>query len=72
MHKKIEKGEYRTLEQLKHQYEIEKELANILRTAPPKKRLHLYSSLYDEFYRRVWHHPDVNQKSNSESNIKKI
>ncbi|MFL5657745.1 MAG: polysaccharide deacetylase family protein [Ktedonobacteraceae bacterium] len=46
-------GEYRTLEQLKEHYEIEKELATRLRESSREERRALYASLYDELFRRV-------------------
>src|SRR6266849_6599055 len=47
------KGEYRTSEQLKEHYEIEKELATRLRVSSREERRTLYASLYDELFRRV-------------------
>lgn len=47
------KGEYRTSEQLKEHYEIEKELATRLRVSSREERRTLYTSLYDELFRRV-------------------
>lgn len=70
---KQEKGEHRTVEQLKEQYEIEKELASRLRNASrQERRRFLYSSLYDEFYRRVPQHPHLTRKSSSEDQIKAV
>jgi len=56
----------RTLEQLKEQYEIEKELARTLRTAPREERRNLYTTVYNELYRRVPHHPQLARKVDSE------
>ncbi|PYP71947.1 MAG: class I SAM-dependent methyltransferase [Gemmatimonadetes bacterium] len=53
----------RTAQQLREQYEIEKQLADRLRTAPRQERRHLYASAYDELYQRVPHHPQLTQKS---------
>ena len=55
--------ESRTYDQLKDQYEIEKELAERLRNAGKEERKHLYTALYDEYFRRVPHHPQITQKS---------
>lgn len=55
-------GENRTMKQLKEHYEIEKELANRLRNANREERGYLYSSLYDELYRRVPLHPQLTRK----------
>ena len=60
---KLPSYETRTQEQIREHYEIEKELANRLRRAPQKERHHLYSSLYDELYRRVPLHPQLTRKS---------
>lgn len=54
---KIPPSETRTLEQLREQYEVEKELANKLRAASRTERQKLYSAVYDELFRRVPHHP---------------
>lgn len=63
MNQRIIKSEYGTPERIRLHYEIEKDLANRLRKASKKERRHLYSSLYDELYRRVPHHPQLTQKS---------
>lgn len=55
----------RTLEQLQEHYEIEKKLANILRNANREERRYLYNVLYDELFRQVPHHPQLNLKTNS-------
>jgi SAM-dependent methyltransferase len=55
--------ENRTIEQLREQYEIEKELADRLRSGSRQERRHLYSLLYDELYRRVPHHPQLTHKA---------
>jgi SAM-dependent methyltransferase len=46
-------GESRTPDELYRDYEITKELAERLRHATKEERAHLYSSLYDEQYRRI-------------------
>jgi len=53
----------RTLEQVKEQYVIEKELALRLRNATKKERRYLYTTLYDELFRRVPHHPQLTRKA---------
>src|SRR5215210_8330031 len=63
MLRKRVKGENRTIGQLREHYEVEKELALKLRYATRQERRHLYSSLYDELYRRVPHHPQVTTKT---------
>jgi len=56
--------ETRSSEQLRQHYEVERELADRLRKAPPKERVGLYSILYDELYRRVPLHPRLTRKTN--------
>lgn len=63
MRQRPPKGEKRTLEQIREHYIIEKELADKLRHAPRQERRYLYSSLYDELYRRVPLHPQLTRKS---------
>ena len=60
------KNGQRTPEQLREHYEIEKELASRLRDAPKAERRLLYSSLYDELFRRVPLHPQLTQKRSPE------
>jgi len=60
------RNESRTPEQLREHYEIEKELASRLRDASRQERRHLYSSVYDELYRRVTHHPQLTRKTSPE------
>ena len=49
----------RTAEQLREQYEIEKELGDRLRHARRDERAALYSQVYDELFRRVPKHPQL-------------
>jgi SAM-dependent methyltransferase len=58
-------GDDRTMEQIREHYEIEKELANRLRNASRQERRYLYSSLYDELFKRVPHHPMLTRKYSS-------
>jgi SAM-dependent methyltransferase len=55
--------ESRTMAQLREHYEIERGLADRLRSAPKEDRRTLYSSLYDEMYRRVPLHPQLTRKA---------
>lgn len=64
--------EKRTFEQIKEHYEIEKELANRLSMASKEERKHLYSSLYDELFRKVPLHPQLVQKDSSELSKKSV
>ncbi len=57
------KSGQRTTEQLREHYLIERELAGRLRNASREERRLLYSTLYDELYRRVPLHPQLTRKS---------
>ena len=59
-------SEKRTPNQLREHYEIERKLANKLLNASKEERGLLYSTLYDELYRRVPNHPQLTRK---ESNL---
>jgi SAM-dependent methyltransferase len=60
------KHERRSAAQLREQYEIEKSLAARLRTASRADRRELYSSAYDELFRRVPHHSQLTKKASVE------
>jgi SAM-dependent methyltransferase len=49
----------RSAEQIRNHYLIEKELAAQLRSATKENRRQLYTSLYDELFRRVPDHPQI-------------
>jgi SAM-dependent methyltransferase len=49
----------RSEERLRAHWEIERELANRLRTASREERTTLYGTVYDELFRRVPDHPQV-------------
>ncbi len=66
------KDEARTPEQIKEHYDIERELATKLKNAPRKERRHLYSSLYDELYKRVPHHPQLTGKISGEAKRQEV
>ena len=53
----------RSREALREHYLIERELADRLRAAPRGDRLTLYRSVYDELFRRVPQHPQLQAKS---------
>ncbi len=59
---KPEKGETRSVEELREHYKVEKELAHCLRNANRDERRELYSSLYDAMYKRVPSHPQLTRK----------
>lgn len=49
----LTRGDPRAPHEIRAHYELEKELAHRLRTAPAHERGRLYSTLYNELYRRV-------------------
>jgi SAM-dependent methyltransferase len=49
----------RTPDRIKYHYEVERDLAAQLRRAKPEERLSLYSTVYDELFRRVPDHPQL-------------
>jgi len=55
-------GDDRTLERLVAHYQVETELADRLRNANQEQRRGLYSTVYDELFRRVPDHPQLKQK----------
>lgn len=61
---KVPKYESRTIDQIKKHYEIEKNLANKLRSSTKDERGTLYTKLYDELFRLVPTHPLLTQKEN--------
>jgi len=64
---KRSKGDKRTPEQIREHYEIEKSLANKLRNATREERQYLYTTLYDELFRRVPLHPQLTHKEDRKS-----
>lgn len=52
-------GDMRSREQLCEHYLIERELADRLRLSPRELRRSLYGDVYDELFRRVGHHPQL-------------
>lgn len=59
---KIPKSETRSHAQIQEHYEIEKELAERLKSSSREDRQKLYSIVYDELFRRVLHHPMLRQR----------
>ncbi len=53
----------RSASELREHYEVEKELANKLRKASKSERAELYTSIYDELFRRVPHHTLLARKA---------
>jgi len=60
---KIFKVENRTAKQIQNHYEIEKDLARRLKNASREERKYLYSTFYDELYRKVPDHPQLKVKA---------
>jgi SAM-dependent methyltransferase len=52
----------RSTEDVEHQYRVEVELADRLRSAPRSERLGLYGAVYDELFRRVPTHSQLTRK----------
>lgn len=60
------------IEQLRKDYEVEKELAARLRNASREERRGLYSSIYEEFFRRVPHDSLLTRKSSPEKSLEAV
>ena len=60
---KIPANEKRTFEQLREQYELEKELAQKLLIALKEERRYLYTQVYDELFQKIPHHPLLNREN---------
>jgi SAM-dependent methyltransferase len=58
--------ENRTAAQVREHYEIEKQIAERLRNSTAEERKKLYTEAYDELFRRVPHHPLLNNHSPAE------
>ena len=59
-------------DQIREHYEIEKRLAYRLRNSTREERKTLYTSLYDELFRSVPHHPQLTIKSSPEESAGKV
>lgn len=59
---KLDSGETRSLERVRHHFEVERELADRLRRAARDERTTLYSAVYDELFRRVPDHPQLTRR----------
>lgn len=62
MPKRLRHHDPRPLEQIREHYEVERELADRLRTADDSSRRGLYTDVYDELYERVPHHRKLMKK----------
>jgi SAM-dependent methyltransferase len=56
------KSDVRTAERIRAHYEVERELADRLRTSSRAERRDLYSLVYDELFERVPDHPQLTRK----------
>jgi SAM-dependent methyltransferase len=72
MANKYIKGDTRTIEQLREHYNIEIYLANILRNASAQERRNLYTTVYNELYRRVPLHPQLTRMDSPNRALKKV
>lgn len=61
-----------TIEQIKEHYEVEKNLASRLRNSTREERQYLYTSVYDELFKRVPYHPQLTQKLSPEASAKMV
>ena len=59
MRRATREGDPRPAAQLREHYLVERELASRLRSAPPAQRRGLYTEVYDELFRRLPHHPQL-------------
>jgi SAM-dependent methyltransferase len=62
----------RTREQIREHYEVEKRLAERLRSSTRQERQRLYNSIYDELFTKIPHHPSVTKKSSPEQAAKRV
>jgi cyclopropane fatty-acyl-phospholipid synthase-like methyltransferase len=62
----------RSPEQIRHHYEVEKELASRLRNASREERVELYSKVYEELWKRVPDHPMLTRKVDSVAKAQSI
>lgn len=63
---------YRSPERVRFHYEVECELADRLRRASKAERRTLYSSVYDELFRRVEDHPQLTIKNSEEDRRQRV
>jgi SAM-dependent methyltransferase len=66
------KQQQRKPDQIREHYEIEKQLAHRLRNSTSEERQTLYTSLYDELFSSVHHHPQLTKKSSIEESARKV
>jgi SAM-dependent methyltransferase len=69
---RIPQHETRTYERIREHYCIEKELAARLRAAPKEERRDLYTTVYDELFKRVPDHPQLTLKASASSRDEEV
>lgn len=62
----------RSPERLLLHFEVERELADRLRHAPPERRLGLYREVYDELFARVPDHPQLTRRADPAERSRRI
>lgn len=65
------KAKKRTFKQIKNHYEVEKEIANRLRTSTRDERKSIYKSMYSELFSKVPDHPRLTGKKSGGKGIKR-
>jgi SAM-dependent methyltransferase len=64
---KIPQEDGRTTEQITEHYLLEKELAAQLLQSQKEERKQLYTSLYDQLFQKITHHPQISRKMDAEA-----
>ena len=64
--------ETRSPEQIREHYDIEKVLADKLRRASKQDRRRLYTEVYDELFRRIPHHPQLEMKTSPQDRMQVV
>jgi ubiquinone/menaquinone biosynthesis C-methylase UbiE len=59
---KVPSEDGRTIEQIIEHYTLEKELAAQLLNSHREERKHLYTSLYNQLFQKITHHPQISRK----------
>jgi SAM-dependent methyltransferase len=62
---KVPSDDGRTVEKIIEHYTLEKELAARLLNSDKKERKHLYTSLYNQLFQKITHHPQISRKINA-------
>lgn len=62
----------RTLERIRHHFEVEKELAARMRASTREDRMELFKTLYTELFERVPDHPRLTRRESPEASRQKV